>query len=207
MKTIQEILKETNAVITDDHIVLTSGKHSAAYINPDKLLPHTEACSAVGQIFADTYGHLDIDVVVGPAYGGIILSQWAAYYLSKRKKRDIYGLFTEKTPDKGQVFERGFEALVKGKNVLVVEDIVSTGGSAKKAAESVKRAGGNVLLIAVMVNRDPEHVTSQSIGFELASLSTFKIEAYDESSCPLCEKKIPINTTVGHGKEYLASKK
>jgi len=205
-KKVINILKKVGAIITDSHIVLTSGRHTSAYINPDNLLPNTNAVSQIAKIFADSFSQKNIDVVVGPAVGGIIISTWVAHHLSKIKKKSILGIFTEKDADKNQIFERGFDKLVKGKQVLVVEDITTTGGSAKKAADSVKKAGGNVVMVSVMVNRDPEKVNAKVIGYPYKPLATFNIESYDEKVCPLCQKNIPINTEVGHGKEYLEGK-
>lgn len=202
-KKVISILKKVGAIIIDSHIVLTSGRHTDAYINPDKLLPHTKEVSGIGKIFAEKFKDKDIDIVVGPAIGGIVISQWAAFHLSKLKRKDIPGIFTEKTHDKNQVFDRGFEKLVKGKNVLVVEDITTTGGSVKKAADSVKKAGGKVVIVSVIVNRDEKNVTSKAIGFPFKPLTVFKIDSFNEKHCPLCKKNISINTEVGHGKEYL----
>src|SRR3989338_11424861 len=113
-----KILKKVGAIITDSHIVLTSGRHSDAYINPDSLFPYTREVSKIGKIFAETFKNKDIDVVVGPAIGGIVISQWVAYHLSRLKKREVLSLFTEKTQDKNQIFERGFKKLVSGKKIL-----------------------------------------------------------------------------------------
>lgn len=206
MSNVIKILKSVEAIITDSHIVLTSGRHSAAYINPDKILPHTEINSQLGKMFAEKYKNKNIDVVIGPAYGGIIFAQWVAYHLSKLKKKKILGIFTEKTADKNQMFERGFDKLVEKKNVLIVEDITATGSSVQKVIKAVKTAGGKVVGVSVIVNRDPKIVNSKTIGAPFSSLAVFNIDSYDERSCPLCKKKVPININVGHGKEYLAKK-
>ena len=126
--TIIDILKNVGAVLTDDHFVYTSGKHGSVYINKDALYPHTTETSQVGLIFAQKFKDRDIDVVAAPALGGIILSQWAAYHLSRLKGKEVLGVYTEKTPEKNQVFTRGYDRLVKGKNVLVIEDLTTTGG-------------------------------------------------------------------------------
>lgn len=206
MKDVVSILKKVGAVLTDDHFVLTSGRHSAAYINPDKVLPYPEACSELSKLFAKKYKNEDIDVVIGPAYGGIIFSQWVAYYLGKLKKKKILGIFTEKTPEKHQLLERGFDKLVKGKKILIVEDITATGSSVIKVIKSVRDAGGIVKAVCVIVNRDPEKVNSETIGAPFSSLAVVKIESYEEKDCPLCKKKIPINIKIGHGKKYLEAK-
>ncbi len=201
------LLKSINAVITDDHFVYTSGKHGSVYINKDALYPHTEKSSQVGQMFAEKFKDQDIDVVAAPALGGIILSQWTAYHLSKLKNKEVLGIYTEKTPDKNQIFTRGYDKLVKGKNVLVIEDLTTTGGSVKKVVDSVKAAGGNVVEVCVMVNRDPDNVTSETVGATFSSLGVLKASAMDEKDCTLCKNNVPINTTVGHGKKYMEAKK
>lgn len=200
------LLKKVGAVLTDDHFVYTSGKHGSVYINKDALYPHTAETSEVGKMFAQKFKDIDIDVVAGPALGGIILSQWTAYHLSKLKGKEVLGVYTEKTSDKQQVFTRGYDRLVKGKNVLVIEDLTTTGGSVRKVVDSVKAAGGNVVAVCVMVNRDPERVTAEVVDAPFFALGILKAEAFDESDCPLCKSGIPINTSVGHGKKYLEAK-
>lgn len=200
------ILKKVGAIITDSHIVLTSGRHTSAYINPDKVLPHTEINSIIGKMMARKIYKEKIDIVIGPTYGGIIFSQWVAYHLSKMKKKKILSIFTEKTPEKHQIFERGFDLLVKNKNVLIVEDITATGSSVKKVINVVNKAGGKIKAIGVIINRDPLLVNSKEFGYPFFALDTFNIESFEEKICPLCKKNIPINTSVGHGKEYLKAK-
>lgn len=200
---ILDILKKVGAIITDDHFVYTSGLHGSVYINKDALYPHTEASSQVGELFAEKHKDLDIDVVVAPALGGIILSQWTAYHLSKLKDKDILGIYTEKTSDNDQVFKRGYDRLVKGKNVLVIEDITNTGGSVLKLVNNVRVVGGNIVGVSVMVNRDPEGVTSKLFDAPFTALAEFPAESYEENACPLCKKKISVNTSVGHGKKFV----
>ena len=206
MKNILDILKETNALIADDHFVYTSGKHGSVYINKDAIYPHTQKASEVGMLFAEKVTDKDIDVVVGPALGGIILSQWTAYHLSKLKNKEVLSVYTEKSPDKNQVFARGYDKLVKGKKVLVVEDLTTTGGSVKKVVNSVGNAGGTVVTVGVMIDRSPNGMTQDLIGAPFFTLGVLPAEAFDEKTCPLCQKNIPINTTVGHGKKYLEQK-
>lgn len=202
-----ELLKQTKAVLTNDHFVGTSGRHMATYINKDALYPHPQATSRMGELFAEKNKGLDIDIVAAPALGGIILSTWTAYHLTKLKDKEILGIYTEKTADKNQIFTRGYDKLVTGKNVLVIEDLTTTGGSVKKVVESVKAIGGNVIGVSVMVNKNPEEVTSEFIGAPLTWLAELKTETYEASECPLCEDGIPINENVGHGKKYLEQKK
>lgn len=205
-KTVLDILKKNKAIITDDHFVYTSDKHGSVYINKDALYPHTDATSQVGKMFAEKFKELDADVVAAPALGGILLSQWTAYHLSKLKKKKILGVYTEKNLEKNQIFTRGYDKLVHGKKVLVVEDITTTGRSVKKVINSILVHNGKIIAVGVMVNRDPKNITSESIGFPFHALSELYAEAYDEKKCPLCKKNIPINTSVGHGKKFLEQK-
>jgi len=164
MDNVVDILKKVGAVITDSHFVYTSGKHGSVYVNKDAVYPHTAETSRIGELFAEKYKDVDIDVVAAPALGGIILSQWVAYHLSKLKGKEILGVYTEKTADKQMIFTRGYDKLVKGKKVLVIEDLTTIGGSVRKVVDTVKATGGNVVAVCVMVNRDPEKVTSEVVG-------------------------------------------
>lgn len=207
------ILKKIGAVITDSHFVYTSGKHGSVYINKDALYPHTEMTSEVGRMFAEKFKDDEVDVVAAPAVGGTILTQWTAYHLSKMKGKEIFSVYTEK--DKGttasaaeseQMFRRGYDKYIKGKKVLVLEDLTTTGISVKKTVEAVKKAGGEVVAVCVMVNRNPDNVNSDLVGAPFSSLGVLRASAFDEAVCPLCQKNVPINTDVGHGKKYLEEK-
>lgn len=199
-----QILKDVGAIYTDDHFVYTSGKHGSVYVNKDALYPHTKYSSRIGQMFAEKYKDADIDVVAAPALGGIVLSQWTAYFLSQLTGKDVLGVYTEKTPDKNQIFTRGYDKLVTGKKVLVIEDLANTGGSVKKVVESVRQVGGEVVGVCVMVNRNPEGVTTETIGAPFDALAVFKAEAWEAADCPLCKESVPVNTKVGHGAKYIA---
>lgn len=201
-----ELLRQTKAVLTNDHFVGTSGRHMATYINKDALYPHTAAVSRMGELFAEKNKGLEVDIVAAPALGGIILSTWTAFHLSRLKGREILGIYTEKTLDKNQIFTRGYDKLVTGKNVLVIEDLTTTGGSVKKVVESVKAIGGNVVGVSVMVNKNPADVTSEFVGAPLTWLAELKTETYEAAHCPLCKANVSINTNVGHGKKYLEQK-
>ncbi len=207
MEDIIQILKNVGAVITDSHLVYTSGKHGSVYVNKDALYPHTAESSKVGRMFADKTKDMNIDVVVAPALGGIILSQWTAYHLSQMLGKEILGVYSEKTEENNQILKRGYDKLVAGKNILILEDITNTGGSVKKLVDEVKAKGGNIVQVCVMVNRDPKNVTSELIGAPFSSLGTVPAEAWEEKDCPLCAQNVPINTTLGHGKKYLEEKK
>lgn len=207
MGKVVDILKKVGAITSDSHIVLTSGRHSSGYINKDALYPHTKETSEVTKMMAEMFKDEVVEVVVGPALAGIIISQWVAYHLSQMKGKEVLGVYTAKDETGNQIFDRrGYDKLVKGKKVLVVEDLTSTGGSAKKVVDTVRQAGGDVVSVCVMVNRDPKLVTEDSVGAPFKPADVFIVDSFDESECPYCKEGRPINTELGHGKEYLAKK-
>lgn len=201
-----DILEKTGAVIKNSHFVYISGKHAPEYINKDYIFPHISYISRIAQIIAEKYKDSPIDVVAGPSMGGIILSQWTAYHLGLLKRKEIISVYTEKQPDKDQIFTRGYDQFVKGKNVLVVEDIVTTGGSVKKVINSVEKAGGKVIATCSIVNKDPVNINRDFIGAPYDYLAIVGMDVWDEKDCPLCKQSIPINTQLGHGKKFLEGK-
>ena len=126
--------------------------------------------------------------------------------MGRLKDKEILSVYTEKQPDKDQIFTRGYGAFVKGKNVLVVEDIVTTGGSVKKVIASVQKEGGAVAAACSIVNKDPVNINPEFIGAPYDYLTVVDTDVYEEKDCPLCKAGVPINTTLGHGKKYLEEK-
>jgi orotate phosphoribosyltransferase len=212
MSQVLELLKKSGAIITNSHFVGTSGAHFDTYIKKDALYPHTEDTSAVCKLFAEKVKDFDIEVVVGPALGGIILSTWTAHHLTQIRGKEILSVYCEKAQGGGMAAEtdmvltRGYDSYVKGKKVLVVEDLTTTGISAKKVVDTVKNAGGEVVAVMVMVNRSPKAVTGEYFGVPFLPLDELEITNYNEIDCPLCAAGVPINTKVGHGKKYLEEK-
>ena len=115
-------------------------------------------------------------------------------------------VYTEKSPEGGQIFTRGYENYVKGKKVLVVEDIVTTGGSLLKTIKAVQDTGGNIVSACAMVNKNKDIKENLSEA-PFYALSNLFIPAYKSDVCPLCKNGVPVNTQFGHGKKFLESKK
>lgn len=210
-----DLLKKSNGIILDSHFVYTSGKHAPRYLNKMAVFVYPLFAKELGKLFAEKYKYKKIDVVVAPAIGGIVISQWTAFHLSKSKNEQVLSVYTEK--DKGslsqareseQIFTKGNEKYVKGKNVLIVEDIVTTGISVNKVVKAVKKAGGKVVEVCAManINPDPKSITSKLIGAPFSSLEDLPVNVYDEKDCPMCKNGVPVNTTLGHGKKFLEEK-
>jgi len=207
----QEVLRvlgKVGSVIANSHIVYTSGKHGTAYVNKDAVYPHTKEISDLCRAIAQQFANDGVEVVIAPAIGGVILSQWTANHLTELTGSEVLGVYAEKA-DSGDAFiiKRGYDKIVAGKNVLVVEDVLTTGGSAKKVVEATRAIGGKVVGLGVLCNRGG--ITTQDVVDvpKLLALANVKLDAWDEADCPLCAQSVPINTDVGKGREYLARKK
>lgn len=201
-----KILKQVKAISTDDHFVYTSGKHGETYVNKDALYPHVEQTSQVAKFMAKKCQHLEIETVAAPALGGIILSQWVAYHLSQLKNKQIHGVYAEKDGQGGFKFSRGYDQYITNKKVLVLEDLTTTGESVKRVVEVVRKYEGEVVGVCVMFNRNPQGVNEKMFGAPFFATAQMEMKAYDQDKMPDWLKKRPVNTKVGHGREYLASK-
>ena len=199
------ILSKVGAVITESHIVYTSGLHGSQYVNKDALYPHTAETSLLCRVFAERFAKDQVDIVIAPALGGIILSQWTAHHLSEITGSEVLGIYAEKIEgSKDFVIKRGYDKLLANKRVLVLEDVLTTGGSVKKVIELVRTMGGNVVGLGVLFNRGgirPEDVGNVP---KLEALVSMELQAWEPANCPLCAQKVPINTSVGKGREFLA---
>ncbi len=204
-KELLDTLQSVGALLKNSHIVYTSGKHGESYVNKDALYPHTAVTSNLCETIAQHFVSMKPDVVAAPALGGIILSQWTAHHLSRLCGKEVLSVYGEKTDDGGFVIKRGYDAIVSGKRILIVEDVLTTGGSVKKMVEVVKELKGNVIGIGALCNRGG--LTAQALGVpEFFPLISLDLSSWEASSCPLCAKKVPINTQVGKGREFLAAK-
>src|SRR5579859_2509388 len=136
---IMQLFTDVGAVVTDSHFVYTSGRHSSVYINKDALYLHTEVISSLCQLMAAPFDADQIDVVVAPVLGGIVLSQWVAHHLNLRRTGgETLAAFVEKGgdgSDKKFLFTRGYGKHIPSKNILVVEDLLTTGGSVRQIVE------------------------------------------------------------------------
>src|SRR3989344_4814419 len=179
-----DLLQKVGAFRTG-HFVLTSGRHADSYLNKDALYPYThdtsKICQAMAEKFKDKSASRRIEVVVGPAIGAAILSQWVAYHLTEMTGGEVYGAYSDKDGQGGFILKRGYDQLVKGKRTLVVEDLTTTGGSIKKVIETVRAAGAEIVGAIVIVNRGD--VTKKAIGNPpvFSSLVEIHLESWDES--------------------------
>ena len=198
------LLREAGAIIEGDHFVYVSGDHGGGWIDKDAIYPHTERVERLCRALAVGLAGWEAEVVCGPATGGLIVAQWAGHELG------ILSTFTEHDPTaeagalRGRfVLRRGYDRVVAGKRVLIVDDIVNTGLSLRQTAEAVRGAGGIVAGAACLVSRG--NVEADGLGVDrFAFLLEYKIAAWPASECTLCRAGVPINARYAHGAEYLA---
>ena len=202
------IFGRVGAVITGSHVVYTSWRHGTEYVDKDALYPYTRETSQLCRVIAEEFVLDAVEVVIGPEVGGVILSQWTAHHLSKMNGHEVFGVYAEKSEDRRRddfIIKRGYDKLIAGKIVLVVEDVLTTGGSAKKVVKATRAIGGYVVGLGVLCNRGG--ITPQMIDVpKLDALVSVKLDAWDEATCPLCERNVPVNTDIGKGREFLARK-
>jgi len=166
-------LKRVGALL-EGHFQLTSGLHSDRYVQCAKLLSHPLEAEAVSRALAERFSDVKVDIVLGPALGGVIVAHEVARALGTPC------LFTERKEGEMQL-RRGFE-IPRDAQVLVVEDVVTTGGSVKEVLELVREAGGQIVGVGSIVQRAP----SSPFDVRYESLLALQVTAWDPSECPLC---------------------
>ena len=212
----KKLLERMNAVVMDSHFVYSQptghGDHGPHYVNKDVLYTDPDCVAALSLEMAwrmrDMKIANDISVIIGPEKGAIILSSWVSFFHQQLRKtvlpgaHKIHGAFAEKREKGGFELRRGYDAIVKGQKVLVVEDILNSGGSAKEAVDAVREAGGEPVGVIAICNRGG--VTAEMLGVgHLDQLVSFNFEKYPEGTCPLCDQDVPINELLGHGRDFL----
>lgn len=175
-----EILKKENALL-EGHFLLTSGNHSNRYIEKIRVLQNPEATHTLCKRLAERLSEYDFDTVIGPAYGAIVLAYEVARILGKRF------VFTQRK-DGEMVFRSGFD-LTKTKKVVVIEDIVSTGGSVQEVLSCASQKGMEVVAIGLLVDRSGGQL---EMGVPVESLLKMEVPLWAPESCELCKLEIPL---------------
>lgn len=169
-----EILKKSEALL-EGHFLLSSGKHSNRYVQCAKVLRFPEYAEQVLSTVVDQIKDLDIDLVVGPAMGGVIVS----YELGRQLKKE--SVFTERKDGVVQL-RRGFE-VKPGAKIIIAEDVVTTGKSTIEAKKCLEALGGEVIGVACIANR-----TREDIGMPIYSAIKLDIQVHEADECPLCKE-------------------
>ena len=177
---ILEVFKKYQA-LKEGHFLLTSGRHSNRYLQCALILQYPHVAQVLCQQLIKKIGQKKIDLVIGPAIGGITL----AYEIGRQL--GTVALFAERE-EKVMTLRRGF-SIPQGAKVLVVEDVITTGGSVKETSEVVKAHGGQVAGVACLVDRSGGKV---DLGYPLYSLLSMEVVSYETDVCPLCQQGLPV---------------
>lgn len=191
---VNAILENTKTILKG-HFLSTSGLHLDTYIDKRRLFPNTDETSEICGMFADEFKDMDIEVVVAPATGGVILGFETARKLKEITGKKVLDCFLEKKDSGGFGFKGGYEKLIRGKNVLILDDILTTGRSIEETNNAVKNAGGNIIGIGVICDRrDTEEELKISGVKKVIALTRKKdLRSYRPEDCPMCKNDRPMD--------------
>ncbi|MEI7812713.1 MAG: orotate phosphoribosyltransferase [Ignavibacteria bacterium] len=175
-----EIFLQTEALL-QGHFLLTSGRHSNQYFQCAKALQYMNHSEKICAKITEFFSGYDIDTVIAPAIGGIVVGQEVARQSGKRS------IFAERE-DKALTLRRGF-TIKPGEKVLVCEDVVTTGGSVFEVIEIIKQYGGEVVGVGMIVDR-----SNGKVSFGVPQVSALKLDAvsYQPDECPLCREGLQV---------------
>lgn len=176
-KELLNILEETDA-LKKGHFKLTSGMHSSQYVQCAMLLRFPDKAEIAAKALAEHFADEQIDLVVGPAIGGIVIAYEVARALG------VPSIFAERE-NGDMTFRRGF-SIEEDQRVLVVEDVITTGGSTQEVADLVEKSGGRVVAAASIIDRSSKDTLKLKVPFK--SLLKLDIPVYKEEDCPMCKE-------------------
>jgi orotate phosphoribosyltransferase len=180
-----DLFRSTGAYLSG-HFRLTSGLHSPAYLQCARVLQHPRNAEDLGSRLAQAIAALvqlePVDVVASPAIGGLIIGHEVARALGTRF------IFAERDTSGKMTLRRGFE-VTPGETAVVVEDVITTGGSTREVIESLRARGARVLAAGSIIDRSGGKV---DLGVSRAALDTLVVDSYPPESCPLCAQGIPV---------------
>lgn len=179
---VERVFREAGA-FREGHFVLASGKHSSRYLEKFQVLQWPVRTAALCTDIAGWARSLAPRTIAGPTTGGIILAHEVA------RQMELRAIYAERTENgRGREFRRGFE-LEPGERVLVVDDIMTTGGSVQETIDAVRAAGAQIVGVAVLVDRSGG---AASPGVPLHALWTVAFPTYEPDDCPQCAESIPV---------------
>ena len=176
-----DVFKSTGALL-DGHFKLTSGRHSNAYFQCAKVLQHPEHLTAVCSNIAEHFADKNIQTVISPAIGGIVVGTEVGRQLG------VKTIFAERK-DGIMTIRRGF-SLEPDERVLVIEDVITTGGSVAEVISLVNAAGATVVGVGSVVDRSNGRVTLADDQFSVLSM---EVISFTPEECPLCKEGVPID--------------
>lgn len=192
-----ELFVEAGALVRDGHFLYTSGRHGTTYVNKDALYLDPDKTSKLCRVIAERAVDLRPEAVVAPALGGIVLTQWVAYHLMQLTGFPVRAIYAEKNADGTFTFRRGYGEQLRGRRVIVVEDILTTGISAARAIAATRDCGAEVLGLFALWNRGGILASDLSGIPRLESLVAEAFQSWPADECPKCKQGIALNTALG----------
>lgn len=177
-------LTETGALL-NGHFKLRSGLHSNQFFQAALLLQYTAVASKLCTALANKWKDSDIETVISPAVGGIVVGQEVGKALSCR------AIFAEKDDDSNLLLRRGF-SLRKGERVLIAEDVITKGGRVQQTIDLVREHGAIPVGVAIIADRSDGTVNFADVPY--SSLVKLQLATYTPEECPLCKQGIAIDT-------------
>jgi orotate phosphoribosyltransferase len=199
----EELLKmfEVAGAIRHGHFELSSGLHSGTYVQCALVLRYPRYAEKLGQALAALFSDITVQAVVSPALGGVIIGQEVARALPEPKHSTgggVPAIFVERNAGGSLCLRRGF-SLQPGEQVLVVEDVWTTGGSTLDTIQVIEEAGGRVIAVGALIDRSGGKI---EFPVESQSLLGLNIPSYDADDCPLCRQG---GTAVKPGSRFVRS--
>ncbi|MFC2007558.1 orotate phosphoribosyltransferase [Chloroflexota bacterium] len=179
--TTEGIFTKTGAVLKG-HFLLSSGRHSPIYWEKSKVVQFPDYTELLCRMIASHFREQEAQVVAGPTTVGIILAYETA------KQLGVRSIFAERESNGERTFRRGF-SLDPGERVLIVDDILTTGGSIRGVINAVNNLGGRVIGVGVLVDRSEQ---PPEFGVPLFSCLRSEVITYATEDCPLCADRIPL---------------
>ena len=183
------LLQNTGAML-EGHFLLTSGRHSNVYIEKFRILEDPNALDEVCREMAEIVMDENVELVLGAAIGGILIAGGVGRHLSVRH------IFSERVNGKMEL-RRGF-AITKGQKVVIVEDIITTGGSVVELIQLAKEEGAEIIHVVNLVDRNSGEV---DFGVPSTALLTVPSQSWETKDCPLCKQGVPVNERGRTGKK------
>ena len=175
------VFKETGALL-EGHFRYTSGRHGRQFLQAARVLQHPEHTEALCAALAERFAEDHVELVVGPATGGIVLAHATARHLGCRCA------YSEKDGAQGMAIKRGF-SVPEGVRTLVVEDIITTGGSVKKTVAHLRERAAAVVGVGVLIDRSGGEARFDC---RYETLARLDMESWTPEACPLEERGIPL---------------
>lgn len=195
-----KLLTLTGAVSDGKHFVYASGRHGPSYINLDRILPDIAIMTRICRELAAPFQG-KVEVVAAPAVGAIVLGALTAQALSE-DGAEIPAVWADKAPEGVFQFSRsGFAERITHRRVLVVEDLITTGGTVAKVCNEIKALDGRLVGVSAICNRGG--VTTEQLSAPgLYALAETDFASFTPEACPLCDAAVAIVVDIGHGAEF-----